>query len=895
MWRTRFVVALLLLLAAACSDEANRPAALADVVTLDDVAGQGDALAADVVADREVRADVERSPDADDAGEESPDASELPDDAVSSDTTDEQDADVVPDDALSDADDVAGPDVGPVDSGSDADADRDARADASDAAGSTDARDTADTTPEPTVTVTQPTEGEYFVAEPIEVRWVAGRIGTVALALVQPGTCDPGDAGVVLPDIGSIDAAADRYTWVVPDTTPVGDYRIRVLVRVADTFSYGCSEVITLVTPPGCDALGCAAANRVCEVSGTRPACLGCLTGYREAGGVCTVVDCGAAPAAPANATLANVSDTRFGGIATYACAPGYSVTGAIDDPGVTRRCGAAGVWEPPSGTCAPVNCGAAPAAPANGTRESVDRTTLGGVATYSCNTGFRQVGVEGTRHTLTCDTSGTWQGVRATCEAVSCGALAAPTNGTVSTPTGVEYADVATYTCDTGYAVTGGSATRTCQATGVWSGSPLTCGVIDCGAPPTVSNGSRAFTSTTYASTATYTCNAGYARTGSASLSCGLTGTWGTPPTCTDIDECASGSACTSTGNRCTNFPGTWQCSCAPGYTGSTSTGRDATCTLTPVTLGNPCTSDAQCSPREWCPTNTSARYCSPRLTLSLGSTQMPFQYVPPATFPMGSPVSELGRSANEAQVTVTLTRPYFVSRTEVTEDQWRSLTGGPNPSSLNCLDCPVENMDWYSAVAFTNALSRSEGLDACYTLTGCTNPESGWHDGVHSGCTGTTYVGAACTGYRLLTEAEWEHAARAGTTTATYLGNLSSGIGNCTTTQAALDPIAWWCRNSENRKRSVATRVPNIFGLYDMLGNVWEFTYDIYQPTLTGGVDPTGPATGTQRTQRGGGYNYYAENVRSAQRGAINLTGRLSWVGIRVARTVPASLAAP
>lgn len=902
MWRMRFVVALLLLVAAACGDEANRPSTLADVVTLDDAAGQGDTLAADVVADREVRADVERSPDVADTGEESPDADEVP-----SDTTDEPDGaggtdvelqDVVGD-APSNVDDAVEPDGGTVDSGGgDADLDRDTRTDASDATGisdAADARDATDATPGPTVTVTQPTEGEYFVGEPVEVRWVAGRIGTVALALVEPGTCDPGDAGVVLPDIGSIDAAADRYTWVVPSTTPTADYRIRVLVRVAGTVTYGCSEVIALVAPPDCDELGCAAANRVCEVSGTRPACLGCLTGYRDGGGVCTVVDCGVAPAAPANATLSDVSDTLFGGIATYACDTGYSVTGAIDDPGVTRRCGATGVWEPPSGTCAPVNCGAAPAAPANGARESVDRTTLGGVATYTCNTGFRQVGVEGTRHTLTCGTSGTWQGVRATCEAVVCGALAAPANGAVSTPTGVEYADVATYTCNTGYAQTDGSATRTCQVTGVWSGSPVTCTVIDCGTPPTVSNGSRTFTETTYASAANYTCSAGFARTGPASLSCGLTGTWGTPPTCSDTDECASGSACTASGNRCTNFPGTWQCSCAPGYTGSTTTGRDATCTLTPVTLGNPCTSNAQCSPREWCPNNTALRFCSPQLTLSLGAEQMPFQYVPATVFPMGSPVSELGRSANEAQVSVTLTRPYFVSSTEVTEDQWSSLTGGINPSSLSCIDCPVENVDWYSSVAFTNALSQSQGLDTCYTLTGCANPTSGWFDGVHTGCTGATYVGATCTGYRLLTEAEWEHAARAGTTTATYLGNLTGVIGNCTTTQAALDPIAWWCRNSENRKRSVATRVPNPFGLYDMLGNVWEFTYDFFQPTRTGGVDPTGPTTGTQRTHRGGGYNYYAENVRSAQRGAMNLTGRLPWVGIRVARTVPSFIGGP
>jgi formylglycine-generating enzyme required for sulfatase activity len=142
------------------------------------------------------------------------------------------------------------------------------------------------------------------------------------------------------------------------------------------------------------------------------------------------------------------------------------------------------------------------------------------------------------------------------------------------------------------------------------------------------------------------------------------------------------------------------------------------------------------------------------------------------------------------------------------------------------------------------------------------------------------------------LLTEAEWEHAARAGTLTATYLGNLSGSLASsCTTTQAALDTAAWWCGNSGNVKRAVGGRVPNAFGLYDMLGNVWEFTYDFYQATLTGGVNPTGPTTGTQRTHRGGGYNYFASNIRSAQRGAMNLTGRMVWVGIRVARILPES----
>ena len=83
-------------------------------------------------------------------------------------------------------------------------------------------------------------------------------------------------------------------------------------------------------------------------------------------------------------------------------------------------------------------------------------------------------------------------------------------------------------------------------------------------------------------------------------------------------------------------------------------------------------------------------------------------------------------------------------------------------------------------------------------------------------------------CTGYRLPTESEREYAARGGTETATYLGNLSGSVLDCTTVQANLDGIAWWCLNSENRTQAVGGKTANSFGLYDMLGNAREWTGD-------------------------------------------------------------------
>ncbi len=249
----------------------------------------------------------------------------------------------------------------------------------------------------------------------------------------------------------------------------------------------------------------------------------------------------------------------------------------------------------------------------------------------------------------------------------------------------------------------------------------------------------------------------------------------------------------------------------------------------------------------------------CTAGACNGIGGCPDGYVLVPSGMFTMGSPTTEPGRYADETEHQVTISKSFCLKATEVTQGEWQALMGN-NPSSFSTCgsDCPVEKVSWWDSIAYCNQLSSNQGLTQCYTLTGCTGTPgvSGYT------CTGVTFAGLTCTGYRLPTESEWEYAARAGTTTGTYNG--TSTLIGYEQPNTVLDTIAWFYGNSASKTQAVKGKTPNAWGLYDMLGNVWEWTGDLYG-TYPGTVtDPTGATSGSGPVLRGGGWSGRSESTR-------------------------------
>ena len=240
-----------------------------------------------------------------------------------------------------------------------------------------------------------------------------------------------------------------------------------------------------------------------------------------------------------------------------------------------------------------------------------------------------------------------------------------------------------------------------------------------------------------------------------------------------------------------------------------------------------------------------------------------------------MGSPADEPWRSDDEVQHAVAVS-DFYLSATEVTQREYDALMGAGEGVD----DIPVANVTWYDAVAYCNALSKKSGLEPAYAIDG----ESVTWD-------------LSANGYCLPTEAEWEFACRAGTTgpfnldhslsadEANYYGHYPYEIEGNYFNQGVLDVKPGIYRGEPV---SIGSFTPNAWGFYDMHGNVSEWVWDRYGAyDAARSQDPTGPDDGALRVNRGGGWNDFAKNLRSAYRASLTPTSSSPSVGFRVARS--------
>ena len=227
-----------------------------------------------------------------------------------------------------------------------------------------------------------------------------------------------------------------------------------------------------------------------------------------------------------------------------------------------------------------------------------------------------------------------------------------------------------------------------------------------------------------------------------------------------------------------------------------------------------------------------------------ALGDVRQRMRWIEPGTFTMGSPSGEAGRVDDEGpRHEVRLTKGFWLGDTPVTQALWSAAMGN-NPSSFKDPKRPVEQVSWDDAQQFLNKMNaRIPGL-----------------------------------GLGLPTEAQWEYACRAGSEGPNYAGDVRK-----------LADIAWFYDNSGSwfsdcKTQPVATRRCNDWGLYDMLGNVWEWCADGKRSyTAKPVTDPAGPLDSASRASRGGSWNYDAWRARAAHRSQSNRGSRRLDSGFR------------
>ena len=245
--------------------------------------------------------------------------------------------------------------------------------------------------------------------------------------------------------------------------------------------------------------------------------------------------------------------------------------------------------------------------------------------------------------------------------------------------------------------------------------------------------------------------------------------------------------------------------------------------------------------------------------------------------TFLMGSPESENWRIDDEVQHSVTVSS-FNIDPFETTQADYERLMGS-NPSEFKGDQLPVESITWLEAILYANAKSEAEGLTPAYSVS-----------------ENSVVWDRSANGYRLPTEAEWEYACRAGAETPFNYGH-TLGADNANfyghypyeIEENYFDNSSLEAKPGVYRGTTIETGsfYQNAWGLYDMHGNVNEWCWDYYGPYDTAvSVDPTGAASGTRHIYRGGGWNDFGKNMRSAYRAAGQSNLKSFNLGVRLVR---------
>ena len=218
-------------------------------------------------------------------------------------------------------------------------------------------------------------------------------------------------------------------------------------------------------------------------------------------------------------------------------------------------------------------------------------------------------------------------------------------------------------------------------------------------------------------------------------------------------------------------------------------------------------------------------------------------FVLIPSGTFSMGSPAREKWHYDDETQHQVTISKPFYMQTTPVTQEQWQTVMGN-TPSHFKHLYSnggPVEQVSWNDVQEFIRKLNSMEGEDR----------------------------------YRLPTEAQWEYATRAGTTAMFNSGNSEEDLSRS----------GWYSGNSTKETHPVSQKTPNAWGLYDMHGNVWEWVQDCKADyPVDNATESERSSSGSLHVIRGGSWFSYAKDCRSACRDYKDPGDRDNRLGFRL-----------